>query len=80
MLTRVQRTPYTYSFNGNGASIVVYVAVSVRSGCRSFHLFAIALDSVVVVVFVSAAVAAFITIAALKNLFNFDIEHIEFSV
>lgn len=59
-------------------AVVVYVAV--RSGCLSFYLFAIAftLDSVVRV-FVVVAVSV-VTIAALKNSFNIDIEHIEFFV
>lgn len=59
-----------------GCAVVVYVAV--RSGCLSFYLFANAftLDSVVRVLVV--VVVSVVTIAALKNSLNFDIEHIEF--
>lgn len=56
--------------------------VAVRSGCRSFYLFAIAftLDSVVrgVRVVVVVVVVVSVIIAALKNSFNLNIEHIEF--
>lgn len=62
-----------------GCAVAVVVYVAVRSGCLSFYLFAIAftLDSVVRVFIVVVSV---VTIAALKNSFNIDIEHIEFFV